>query len=111
MYAIRSYYETRYERLDVLFSKKIPCVIVTKELDDFPEMIEVAKKNNIPLLKSEESTSNCLAALIAFLNLRLAPRITRHGVLIEIYGRITSYNVCYTKLLRTSIIVSASFGK
>ncbi len=79
-------YETRYERLDVLFSKKIPCVIVTKELDDFPEMIEVAKKNNIPLLKSEESTSNCLAALIAFLNLRLAPRITRHGVLIEIYG-------------------------
>ena len=40
----------------------------------------------MPLLRSKESTSNFMSGLIAFLNLNLAPRITRHGVLIEIYG-------------------------
>ena len=78
--------ETRYKRLDVLFSKDIPCVIVARELEIYPEMIELAKKHSLPLLRSQESTSNFFASLIAFLNLKLAPRITRHGVLIEVYG-------------------------
>ena len=47
---------------------------------------ELAKKYEVPLLRSKESTSNFIAGLIAFLNMNLAPRITRHGVLIEIYG-------------------------
>jgi HPr kinase/phosphorylase len=49
-------------------------------------MLELAKKYEIPLLRSKESTSNFMSGLIAFLNLNLAPRVTRHGVLIEIYG-------------------------
>ena len=49
-------------------------------------MLELAKEYEVPLLRSKESTSNFIAGLIAFLNLTLAPRITRHGVLIEIYG-------------------------
>ena len=49
-------------------------------------MIELAQKYEIPVLRSKDGTSNFVAALIAFLNLNLAPRITRHGVLIEIYG-------------------------
>lgn len=78
--------QTRFERLDLLFSKQLPCVIVTRELEIYPEMIALAEKHSLPLLRSKESTSNFLAGLIAFLNLRLAPRITRHGVLIEVYG-------------------------
>ena len=49
-------------------------------------MLELAKEYEVPLLRSKESTSNFMSGLIAFLNLNLAPRITRHGVLIEIYG-------------------------
>jgi HPr kinase/phosphorylase len=78
--------ELRYERLDKFFSKDIPCVIVAHGLEVYPEMIEVAKKYGVPVLRTVEQTSSFLAALIAFLNVKLAPRITRHGVLIEVYG-------------------------
>lgn len=78
--------KTRRERLQCLFSQRIPALIITRELPYFPEMLELATEFEVPLLRSKESTSNFIAGLIAFLNLTLAPRITRHGVLIEIYG-------------------------
>ena len=78
--------KTRYERLQRLFSQKLPALIITRELPYFAEMLELAKEYEVPLLRSKESTSNFMSGLIAFLNLNLAPRITRHGVLIEIYG-------------------------
>ncbi len=69
-----------------LFSQKPPAFIVSRNLELFPEIEDLAKENEVPVLRSAQSTSEFMAALIAFLNLRLAPRITRHGVLIEIYG-------------------------
>ncbi len=78
--------KTRRERLQLLFAQKIPALIITRELPYFAEMLELAKEYEVPLLRSKESTSNFMSGLIAFLNLNLAPRITRHGVLIEIYG-------------------------
>lgn len=78
--------ETRTQRLDTLMSRHIPALIIARELPYFSEMLDLAKKYEVPLLRSKESTSNFISGLIAFLNLNLAPRITRHGVLIEIYG-------------------------
>jgi len=78
--------QTRRERLQLLFSQRLPALIITRELPYFAEMLELAKEFEVPLLRSKESTSNFMSGLIAFLNLNLAPRITRHGVLIEIYG-------------------------
>ncbi len=78
--------KTRYERLELLISQRLPALVITRELPYFSEMLELAKKYEMPLLRSKESTSNFMSGLIAFLNLNLAPRITRHGVLIEIYG-------------------------
>ncbi|WP_294751631.1 HPr(Ser) kinase/phosphatase [uncultured Ruminococcus sp.] len=78
--------KTRKERLQLLFAQRIPALIITRELPYFAEMLELAKEYEVPLLRSKESTSNFMSGLIAFLNLNLAPRITRHGVLIEIYG-------------------------
>ena len=78
--------ETRTQRLDMLMSRHIPALIIARELPYFSEMLDLAKKYDVPLLRSKESTSNFISGLIAFLNLNLAPRITRHGVLIEIYG-------------------------
>ncbi|NLT09384.1 MAG: HPr(Ser) kinase/phosphatase [Ruminococcus sp.] len=77
---------TRRERLQLLFAQRIPALIISRELPYFAEMLELAKEYEVPLLRSKESTSNFMSGLIAFLNLTLAPRIIRHGVLIEIYG-------------------------
>lgn len=76
----------RRERLEMLFAQKLPALVIARELPYFPEMLEFAKKYSVPLLRSKESTSNFMSGLIAFLNTNLAPRITRHGVLIEVYG-------------------------
>ena len=80
--------EKRYERLDQLFSQQPPAVIVcrSEELEPFPEMLELAQKHGVALLRSNEMTCTLMGSLISVLNLELAPRITRHGVLVEVYG-------------------------
>ena len=78
--------DTRRQRLDDLFGYHFPALIITRGLEPFPEVAEAAEKSGTPLFIAEESTSTFIAKLVAFLNLQLAPRITRHGVLIEIYG-------------------------
>lgn len=78
--------EERSRAVTKLFETKIPALVVARGHEIFPEIIEAAKKYDIPLLRTEESTTSFIAALIGFLNLHLAPRITRHGVLIEVYG-------------------------
>lgn len=78
--------DKRTEKIEQLISQKIPVLIITRGLQIFPEMIELAEKYNVPLLRSETSTSSFISALIAYLNVQLAPRRTRHGVLVEVYG-------------------------
>jgi len=76
----------RYDRLDKLFSYSFPCAVITRGLEVFPEMIEVSKKYKIPILRTQDITSIFLGGLIRYLNVQLAPRVTRHGVLVEVYG-------------------------
>lgn len=76
----------RKERIDNFFRLKFPCIILTRGLNVFPEILEAAEANQIIVLRTADSTSSFLSGLINFLNVELAPRITRHGVLIEIYG-------------------------
>ena len=76
----------RKERLENLFQQKIPAVVVTRGQEFFPEMIGAAKKNNVPLLRTQETTSAIMSGIISLLSVELAPRITRHGVLVEVYG-------------------------
>ena len=78
--------DVRRARLDTLFATQIPLFVVARGIELYPEMIELAEKYGVPLMRTERSTGEFIAALIAFLNLKLAPRITRHGVLIEVYG-------------------------
>ena len=78
--------ETRKKRFEDLLSYRFPALIITRNLDVFPEMMELAPNYEIPILRTDESTTVFISKLMAFLNLQLAPRITRHGVLIEIYG-------------------------
>lgn len=78
--------EEKLKKLNDLFSKGIPAFIITREMEIFPEIIEIAEKYQINILRTSLSTSSFTSALIAFLNVELAPRITRHGVLVEVYG-------------------------
>ena len=76
----------RAVRINSFFKMKPVAVVITSNLQIFDEMLEAARAENIPLLRTEERTSPFMAALIALLNTSLAPRITRHGVLVEVYG-------------------------
>jgi HPr kinase/phosphorylase len=71
---------------DRLFSYKIPALIAARGLVPGPECLEMAKKHNITILSWPGSTSSIVSSIIAYLTRELAPRVTRHGVLMEIYG-------------------------
>ena len=76
----------REQKLDALFAREIPALIVTTSLPVFDEMISAARKYSVPLFRTAQKSSEFQAALIASLNIYLAPRITRHGGLVEVYG-------------------------
>ena len=76
----------RFACFDRLFVTGIPVLIVSRNIDVFPECMEAARKHNTPILRTNEFTSTFLSAIIASLKVNLAPRVTLHGVLIEIYG-------------------------
>ena len=68
------------------FRANPPMVILAKGLEAPQEMIDAAREAEIPLLTTTENTSTFISSLILFLNTELAPRLTRHGVLMEVYG-------------------------
>ena len=67
-------------------AKRPPMIVVARNLEIPAELIAACRKYEVPLLHSADTTSGVTAALIALLNVQLAPRITRHGVLVEAYG-------------------------
>ena len=78
--------DERKQAVDTFFSKNIVCVVITSGLEVFDEITESAKKYNVPVLRTNDTTSNFMANLIASLNVSLAERMTRHGVFVEVYG-------------------------
>ncbi len=76
----------RRAKLEAFFQCKPIVLVLTSGLPPFEEMLEFAKAYGIPLLCTEERTSAFMASLISYLNTSLAPRITRHGVMVEVYG-------------------------
>ena len=76
----------RLEIFDRLFAYKIPALVISRGQQPHPECIEMAKKHNITILLAQETTSYIISNLITYLKNALAPRITRHGVLMEVYG-------------------------
>ena len=72
--------------LGAIFSQKPPAAIIARGLKPVPELLEATVENEVPLLSTPETTSSLVAALVSFMNVELAPRITRHGVLVEVYG-------------------------
>ncbi len=71
---------------DRLFSYKFPALLIARNTPVDSQCLEMAKKHNVTLLRSAEPTSTIISAIITYLKAALAPRITRHGVLMEVYG-------------------------
>ena len=76
----------RRQSLDRFFATHPVAVVLTNEMEVFSEALELSESYGVPLLRTPEKTSPFVAALIAYLNLQLAPRATRHGTLVEVYG-------------------------
>ena len=72
-----------YERL---FQHHIPCIIFSRGYEVEPEIIALALKYQMPLLSTKMNTSKLLARLMRLLEVRLAPMIAIHGVLVDVYG-------------------------
>ncbi len=72
--------------MDMLFKNDIPALIVSRDIKPPQILVDTADKYNTPVFQTHLSTSRIMSALIAFLNVELAPRETRHGVLVEVYG-------------------------
>ena len=78
--------EKAEQRLRELFSRKPVAVVICRNLEVSEIYRKIAEEYGVPLFRTPVSTSEFEAALIAFLHLHLAPRITQHGVLVEVFG-------------------------
>ncbi len=78
--------EKRRQSFDNLFATGIPLMIITRGQEPFAECLEMAEKHGVTLARTNEITSNFMAAITASLNVHLGPRTTVHGVFVEVYG-------------------------
>ena len=78
--------ELRYKRFEEMFSYSFPALIISRELSVFPEILDFAKQYNRTVLRTDLPTTKFINVLINHLDYVLAPEMTIHGVLIEVYG-------------------------
>jgi len=79
-------YEDKERVYRKFLSLDIPCIVFCRELEPDELFISIALENSVPVLMTRTATSNFTSELIRWLNVRLAPCITIHGVLIDVYG-------------------------
>ncbi|MGF0033339.1 HPr(Ser) kinase/phosphatase [Bariatricus sp. SGI.154] len=78
--------EHRKEIYAQFLSYQIPCVVFSRSLQPEPMFLEMAEKENVPVYSTDKKTSEFTAEIIRWLNVELAPCISIHGVLVEVYG-------------------------
>ncbi len=78
--------EIRLEKVRKFMSMKPACIIITRTLPCPEEILKFAPEYGVPVVLSNDTTSRAMANVIAYLNVELAERITRHGVFVEVYG-------------------------
>lgn len=76
----------RDEILGRVFGYNIPCIVICRGLEPFPELLRHATQNNTPVLQTKSTTTDFMGEVIRWLKVQLAPRVTVHGVMIDIFG-------------------------
>ena len=85
-YVLKLSVPERRRMYDRLFSYKFPALLIARNILPDEQCLEMAKKHNVTVLCTPEPTSAIVSTIITYLKAALAPRITRHGVLVEVYG-------------------------
>ena len=85
-YLERMNLEDKIHSFETFLSKDLPCVIFTTENYPGPELLELARKYETPMFTTDKTTSAISAEIIRWLNVQLAPTISIHGVLVDVYG-------------------------
>ena len=78
--------EMKKENFTKLLEHNIPCIVFCRDLEPDPMFLEIAYEKDVVILRSSKSTSAFLAEIIRWLNVKLAPFISVHGVLVDVYG-------------------------
>ncbi|MBQ8821457.1 MAG: HPr(Ser) kinase/phosphatase [Lachnospiraceae bacterium] len=78
--------ERKHQMYEQLLSYDIPAVVFSRDLRPDDMFLELAIKHNVPVLSTKVSTSSFMAEAIRWLNVQLAPCMTVHGVLVDVYG-------------------------
>ena len=78
--------QDRTVTFDRLFSYKFPALLIARGLEVDEMCLSMAKKHNVTILRSQDATGVVITTIITYLKNALAPRLTRHGVLVEVYG-------------------------
>ena len=78
--------ETRREAYEKLMTYDIPCIVFSRDLKPDPIFLETAIRHEVPILSTKKSTSDFMSEIIRWLNVKLAPCISVHGVLVDVYG-------------------------
>ncbi len=78
--------EKRKEVLRKIFSFKVPCIVMCKGIEPYPEVYEYAREFEVPVFMTEMRTSEMLSETIRWLRYELAESVTVHGVFVDIYG-------------------------
>ena len=78
--------DVRSARLQRYFSYEIPCIVIARGMDCPDALLEQAKMHSVPVYRTQEETSAFTGKAIAYLNEAMAPRVTQHGVLVDVFG-------------------------
>ncbi|MCI8851913.1 MAG: HPr(Ser) kinase/phosphatase [Lachnospiraceae bacterium] len=78
--------EEKYPIYERFFSSNIPCVIYTSRTEPEEDVLALANQYEVPVLSTDVGTSPFMAKIIRWLGVELAPRISIHGVLVDVYG-------------------------
>lgn len=78
--------ERKREVINQIMENKIPCMAYCRGIEPDADVLELAVKHNIPIVGTEKTTSSFMAEVIRWLNVELAPRISIHGVLVDVFG-------------------------
>lgn len=73
-------------RVEQIMNERVPCIVYCRNLEPDKQIIEIANKKKIPVFRTEKTTSSFMAEVIRWLNVELAPRISIHGVLVDVFG-------------------------
>ena len=78
--------DVRSARLQRYFSYPIPCIVIARGMECPEALLDQAKKHDVPVYSTEDETSVFTGKAIAYLDEALAPRVTKHGVLVDVFG-------------------------